>query len=101
MCELNAESPFVADYDADADVLYIHLHGGNPNSYSIGNPASIDGVEWLVEAQNPDRITGVIVQDWRKLWIHNRCMPPLPMAVTWAGDVVNVPRSVLRMIPNK
>lgn len=105
MFDYEAQSLFVADYDATNDVLYIHLKGGNPNSYSIGNPAAIDGVDWLVAAQNPHHITGVIVQDWHKRWVKHHCMPPLPVPLTWDGTIPNLavssPKKDLQSLNNK
>ena len=89
MFEPEIQSTFVADYDADNDILSIHLEGGNPNSYSIGNPAGVDGVEWLVAAADPHRITGAMVLDWRRRWVDRHMMPPLPFAMSWQGNIVN------------
>ena len=88
MYDHNQLDDFVAEYDATHDVLYIRLRSGNPNSYSVGNPAGIEGVEWLVAASDPTHITGAIVQDWHHFWLNHHRMPPLPVAMTWDGMLV-------------
>lgn len=90
MFEVEKQSTFVTDYDAKNDVLYIHLQGGNPNSYSIGNPAHIDGVEWLVASADPQHITGAIILDWHRRWMDHHMMPPLPFALSWPGTALPI-----------
>ncbi|PSR35859.1 MAG: hypothetical protein C7B44_12010, partial [Sulfobacillus thermosulfidooxidans] len=62
----------------------------NPNSYSIGNPAHIDGVEWLVASADPQHITGAIMLDWYRRWMGHHMMPPLPFALSWQGTALRI-----------
>lgn len=73
-------------YDTKHDVLYIQLATPPKPSYSIGNPAQAPGVEWLVAEANPDRVTAVIVMDWRRAWVDRHRIPPLPVPVDWPTD---------------
>ena len=98
MFEVEKQSTFVTDYDVKNDILYIHLQGGNPNSYSIGNPAHIDGVEWLVATADPQHITGAIILDWHRRWMDHHMMPPLPFALSWQGTALM--DEYLNAVPN-
>lgn len=70
-----------AVYDREVDVLYVGVVDPEP-SYSIGNPADMPGVEWLVADADPERITGAIVMDWVRTW--DVRIPPLPFALSRA-----------------
>ncbi len=73
------EGTMSATYDREVDVLHIGIGDPTP-SYSIGNPADVPRVEWMVAVAEPERITGAIVMDWAKVWGDQ--VPPLPFALT-------------------
>lgn len=83
-------------YDAKHDVLYIQLVDPSEPSYSIGNPAQAPGVEWLVADADPDRVTAVIVTDWRRAWVDRHRIPPLPVAIDWPNDGHTAPNAALK-----
>ena len=71
-----------ATYDREVDVLYLGVGDPTP-SYSVGNPADVPGVEWMVAAADPERITGAIILDWVRRWSDR--IPPLPFALDHAA----------------
>lgn len=71
-------------YDASVDVLYVRIGSPLP-SYSVGNPANIEGVEWMVAESDGESVTGAIITDWKKSWATR--LPPLPFAIEQADLV--------------